>query len=121
MTESFLEIEGREVFFVEHDEAFFESLVNDASLMAPAAWVGNLEALGRFDYRDRCGAFSGPVVVVWGSKDVIITETMARETAAAFPGARLVILEDVGHSVMAEDPRRFVDLVQEFLLERIAQ
>jgi pimeloyl-ACP methyl ester carboxylesterase len=97
------------------DEAFFEALVDDASKMAPAAWVGNAEALSRFDYRERCFAYTGPVLVAWGRKDVIVTEAMARETAAAFPGARLEILDGVGHSVMAEDPTRFTALVGDFV------
>jgi pimeloyl-ACP methyl ester carboxylesterase len=100
------------------DEAFFQSLVDDATLMAAPAWVGNAEALGRFDERGRTAAFTGPVLVVAGCKDVLITEAMARETAAAFTDARLEILEDVGHSVMAEDPKRFVALVAEFIGDR---
>ena len=55
---------------------------------------------------------------MWGRRDVVITEAMARETAAAFPDARLEILEDVGHSVMAEDPKRFVALIAEFIGDR---
>jgi branched-chain amino acid transport system permease protein len=100
------------------DEAFFQSLVDEATLMAAPAWVGNAEALGRFDYRGRTSAFTGPTLVVWGRRDVVVTEAMARETAAAFPGAKLEMLEDVGHSVMVEDPRRFVSLITEFLGDR---
>ena len=100
------------------DEAFFQSLVDDATLMAAPAWIGNAEALGRFDYRGRTAAFTGPVLVAWGRKDVVITETMARETAAAFADARLEILEGVGHSVMVEDPKRFVALIADFIGDR---
>jgi pimeloyl-ACP methyl ester carboxylesterase len=100
------------------DEAFFQSLVDDASMMAVPAWVGNAEALGRFDYRGRTAAFEGPTLVAWGRKDVIVTEAMARETVAAFPGAKLEILEDVGHSVMAENPKRFISIMIEFLRDR---
>ena len=83
--------------------------------MAAPAWVGNALALGRFDYVGRCGAFAGPVLVLWGRKDIVITEAMARETAAAFPRARLEILEQVGHSAMVEDPARFVRIVAGFV------
>jgi branched-chain amino acid transport system permease protein len=100
------------------DEAFFQSLVDDAAMMAAPAWVGNADALGRFDYRGRTAAFTGPVLVVWGRKDIIVTETMARETAAAFPDAKLEILEDVGHSVMAENPKRFISLIADFIRHR---
>ena len=70
------------------DTAFFETLVDDAMGMAAPAWVGHARALGRFNYVGRCGAFAGPVLVLWGRKDPLITEAMARETAAAFPGGR---------------------------------
>jgi branched-chain amino acid transport system permease protein len=97
------------------DKDFFEALVDDAALMAPPAWIGNARALSRFDYRGKCDAFTAPVLVMWGRKDVIVTEAMARETAQAFPGASLVILDDVGHSVVAEDPQGFVRLLSRFL------
>jgi pimeloyl-ACP methyl ester carboxylesterase len=100
------------------DEVFFQSLVDDAMRMAAPAWVGNAQALGRFDYRGRCGAYTGPVLVLWGAKDVIVTEAMAREIAAAFPDAKLEIVEEAGHSVMVENPHRFVSLVADFIRTR---
>ncbi len=96
------------------DEAFLEALVDDARRMAAPAWIGNAEALSRFDYGGRCGAYDGPVLVLWGRLDSIVTEAMAAETARAFRGARLEILEDVGHSAMAEAPGRFVEIVGGF-------
>lgn len=99
------------------DQQFFQALVDDATLMAAPAWAGNARALARFDYAGRCGAFRAPVLVLWGRKDVIVTEAMARETAQAFPGARLEVLEEVGHSVVVEDPPRFVKILQGFLRE----
>jgi branched-chain amino acid transport system permease protein len=97
------------------DEAFLDELADDAMLMASHAYAGNARALARFDYRGRTAAFGGPVLVLWGRKDLIITEAMARETAAAYPAARLEILEDVGHSVMVEDPGRFKVLLSSFI------
>ena len=83
--------------------------------MAAPAWVGNSRALGRFDYRGKCGAFTGQVLVLWGRRDIVVTEAMARETAAAFLHARLEILEQVGHSPMAEDPAGFSRIVAAFV------
>ncbi len=99
------------------DTSFFERLVDDAARMAPPAWIGNARALGRFDYVGRCGAFTAPVLVLRGAKDVIITEAMARETAEAFPGGRLEILDHVGHSVMVEDPAGFARIVASFVAD----
>jgi pimeloyl-ACP methyl ester carboxylesterase len=96
------------------DEAFFNSLVDDAQRMAAPAWIGNAEALTRFDYRGRCAVFDAPVLVIWGRLDAIVTEAMAGETRKAFPQARFEALDGVGHSLMAEDPARFIELVGGF-------
>lgn len=97
------------------DEALLDQLADDAMLMAAHAYAGNARALERFDYSGRTAGFAGPVLVVWGRKDIIITEAMARETVLAYPAARLEILDDVGHSVMVESPGIFKTLLQDFI------
>jgi branched-chain amino acid transport system permease protein len=97
------------------DEPFFNALVDEAVLMAAPAWIGNAEALGRFDNRGKCGSFPSPVLVLRGRRDIVITEAMARETVEAFPRARLETLEQVGHSAMVEDPSLFTTIVAGFV------
>jgi len=97
------------------DEAFFQSLVDDALLMAAPARSGNAVALERFNLTGATAAFTKPVLVVWGRKDAIVTEAMVKETVAAFPSATSEILENVGHSVLAEDPERFEKLFAAFV------
>jgi len=97
------------------NDQLLDSLTDDAMKMAPLAFAGNARALERFNYVGRAGAFKGPVLVIWGRKDAIITEAMARDTAAAYGNARLEILDGVGHSVMVEDPATFKRLALGFL------
>jgi len=97
------------------NDALLDNLTDDAMKMAPLAYAGNARALERFNYTGRAGAFKGPVLVLWGRKDAIITEAMARETAAAYGNARLEILEGTGHSVMVEEPATFKRLALGFL------
>jgi len=97
------------------DNAFLNRLADNAMLMNPTAFTGNARALERFDYTGRTQAYTGPVRVVVGRKDTIITEDMARRTADAFPSGELLVLDDVGHSVMVENPQEFVRLVTEFV------
>jgi pimeloyl-ACP methyl ester carboxylesterase len=96
------------------NDAYFARLVDEALRMAVPAWIGNAVALGKMDYAARCRAFHAPVLVIRGDNDIIVTEAMARESAEAFPRARLEILEGVGHSVTAEDPARFIGMLSEF-------
>lgn len=97
------------------DEALFAALVEDAKLMALPAWIGNAVTLGKMDLRGKLGGFRKPVLVIHGGRDVIITAAMADETRAAFPDARLVELPEVGHSVIVEDPARFIAIMKEFI------
>ena len=97
------------------DNAFLNRLADNAMLMNPTAFTGNARALERFDYTGRTQAYTGPVRVVVGRKDTIITEDMARRTADAFPSGELLVLDDVGHSVMVENPQEFVRLVTDFV------
>ncbi len=97
------------------NDELLDRLTDDAMKMAPLAFAGNARALERFNYVGRAGAFKNPVLVVWGRKDAIITEAMARETAAAYESAALEILDGVGHSVMVEDPAAFKRIVGRFL------
>jgi branched-chain amino acid transport system permease protein len=97
------------------DKGRLSPLVDDALLMASDAFEGNARALARFDCKASTGAYRGKVLVLRGGKDSIVTSAMAEETAASFPGARLEILEGVGHSVMVEDPDRFIGIVKTFI------
>lgn len=99
------------------DEALFKELVDDAQKMAVPAWIGNAEALSHFDITAKCASYTGPVLVLRGSLDHIITEEMARATAAAYPNARLKLLEGVGHSVIVENPALFLALLEAFIAE----
>jgi len=95
------------------DDARLARLVDGAFRMNPASFTEHPRALARFDYAGRCRDFKGKVLIAVGKKDTLITEAMARESAAEFPDAEVRALEGVGHSLMVEDPDRFVELVKE--------
>lgn len=96
------------------DPGFLERLAQQAMNMNPIAFAGNARALERFDYTGKGAEFDGPVLVVLGDKDVLITPEMAKATADAFPKSSLKVLHGVGHSVMVETPDTFTALVKEF-------
>lgn len=96
---------------------YFDDLIADALRMQPAAFSGNGRALERMDLRSRTASFSGPVLVLHGAKDVLISRGMAEATAAAYPHGQLVGWDDVGHSPQVENPRRFNQLLAAFAQE----
>jgi pimeloyl-ACP methyl ester carboxylesterase len=56
-----------------------------------------------------------PTLILWGRRDRMIPVEHAAVAHEAIPGSRLVIFEDSGHFVHAEEPERFVDVVTEFV------
>jgi pimeloyl-ACP methyl ester carboxylesterase len=47
-----------------------------------------------------------PALVVWGDADRLVAPDLAPYVAAAIPGARLLVLHDVGHTAMMEVPEK---------------
>ena len=56
-----------------------------------------------------------PVLIVWGTRDEIIPVAHARHAHREMPGSRLEIFDGVGHFPHAEQPARFVRLLDEFV------
>jgi pimeloyl-ACP methyl ester carboxylesterase len=46
-----------------------------------------------------------PTLVVWGDRDRLVSPRLAARTAAAIPGARLLVLPGVGHVAQMEAPQ----------------
>ncbi|HEX7004342.1 MAG TPA: alpha/beta hydrolase [Trueperaceae bacterium] len=99
--------------------SWFEGVVDDALALAPHAITGNVRALAEFDVSEEARSYPGPVLVLRGDLDLphLITEEIARRTAAAYPNSRLELWQGVGHSPQVEAPQRFNRLLAEFLAE----
>ena len=66
---------------------------------------------------ERLGEIRVPTLVTCGRHDECTPE-MSAETAAAIPGAELVVFEDSAHFAQAEEPERYRKVVAQFL-ERV--
>ena len=65
---------------------------------------------------DRCYLTRGmPTLLIWGERDAVIPYEHARMAHAAMPGSRLVTFESAGHFPHHSDPKRFTEVLYEFL------
>jgi len=72
------------------------------------------------DVRARLGAIDTATCPVWlltGEYDYSATPDATRETAAHIPGAKVTIMDRLGHFPMSEDPARFLDYLRPVLAE----
>jgi len=98
---------------------FFEELVDEACRIPTSCIMPNATALETMDLTELVRAYRGPVLVLRGGKDALITAALAERTVAAYgpERARLVTWDDVGHSPQIEAPDRFKGILAEFVGE----
>jgi pimeloyl-ACP methyl ester carboxylesterase len=63
----------------------------------------------------RMGEVKTPVLVVFGTRDGVVSPDMGRIYKDLIPGAHLVFVYDAGHAIGAERPEAFVEVVSDFL------
>jgi len=56
-----------------------------------------------------------PTLVLWGGRDRLLPPSLGERFARDIPGARLVVLEELGHMPQEEDPGRTLAEVRRFL------
>jgi branched-chain amino acid transport system permease protein len=84
---------------------FFETLVDDASQMAPAAFTEITRSLAQWNRFGDARQLTLPTLLVWGERDEIVDRSATTRTLIAIPGANnMEVLRGVGHSPMIEAP-----------------
>jgi len=56
-----------------------------------------------------------PTLIIIGERDLPDLHGMADTLKRGIPGAKKIVMSDVGHMVNMEDPERFNEIVLEFL------
>jgi pimeloyl-ACP methyl ester carboxylesterase len=55
-----------------------------------------------------------PVLIAWGSRDLLLPPRQGYRFAAAIPRSELRVLEGLGHSPMGDDPAQVAEMILEF-------
>jgi 3-oxoadipate enol-lactonase len=81
----------------------------------PGAFMAQLQAILGSDRSEAVGRIQKPTLVIHGDEDKLIPPSNGRLLAERIPGAKLVMLNDVGHMPMLETPAEVVRIVRDFL------
>jgi pimeloyl-ACP methyl ester carboxylesterase len=63
------------------------------------------------------GRITTPIAIVLGDHDEAISLDHTRHMAAVIPGSKLVILKDVSHFALLQDPAQYDQAIRDFLAE----
>jgi pimeloyl-ACP methyl ester carboxylesterase len=78
--------------------------------------MAQIQAIGPHDTSGRLGDIAVPTLVVHGTDDQMLSYRNGEAIARAIPGARLEIMEGIGHLFFWEEPERSAALVREHAL-----
>jgi pimeloyl-ACP methyl ester carboxylesterase len=81
----------------------------------PAGWAAQAAAGAAWDADGRLARIAAPTLVVAGAVDAVVDPRNARLLADAIPGARLELVDGVGHLPFWERAGEFAALVESFL------
>jgi 3-oxoadipate enol-lactonase len=103
-----------EPFRAEHPEV--TARIGELIRTTPVAgYVGCCHAIANLSFTDRLATIKTPTLVLVGDQDVGTPPAMARELAAAIPGARLEIIPGAAHLSNIEQADIFNQLLIDFL------
>lgn len=97
-----------------HYKRWLRSMLDEAE---PGAGAALLRAIGGTTIEPELGDVGIPTLVIHGADDQVMPPSGAETLAAGIPGARLHVLEGVGHVPTITRPRQVAELVQAFIAE----
>lgn len=106
----------RYVYPIIKDKKFARELVKDALRMDPRGFLENPKILSE-DLTEEAKKINIPVLLIWGSKDPLITRAEVEETARSFEKSHLVILDSLGHCPHIDNPEKVFKIMENFIKE----
>ncbi len=79
------------------------------------SFMAQVQAIVSSDRSELVRRIRQPTLVVHGTEDDLIPPSNGKQLAERIPGARLALLDGIGHMPMLEAPDRLAELVLEFL------
>jgi rifampin ADP-ribosylating transferase len=80
--------------------------IRDGLRVPTHVWKAGLAGLTTAVPPSESGTITAPTVIIWGERDELLPLHDGYALAAAIPGSRLIVYEDMGHLVLWEQPAR---------------
>lgn len=93
--------------------------IGEHHAVSPSVILRQMQAIGGHDTSRRLSGIRAPTLVVHGSEDAMLLVSNAHMIAERIPGARLEILDGLGHLFFWEEPERSAELVRDHALAHV--
>jgi pimeloyl-ACP methyl ester carboxylesterase len=105
-----------EAFGRSHPDELVDRMAKVVTFRTPEQRTRRGQGAFAHDARSRLPSVERPTLVIAGAEDRIVSADQSRKLAALIPGAKLSILENLGHATTIEAPERMAAEVRRFLL-----
>lgn len=95
--------------------SFLEAVIQESQKLEPEVWKQTIYGLMKADYELALSAYTKPVLLIWGEKDMLVPLDDQERLIKALPDARLHRYEKTGHAVHWERPGQVVGDITAFL------
>lgn len=89
------------------DPEFLQTAIDESLKLPARVWKSTAHSLFKADYVSRLRAYTKPVLIVWGDKDVLTPRKDQDLLAGTLMRSQLVVYMGTGHAVHWEEPARF--------------
>lgn len=97
------------------EEAFIARVSEDSRQLPAHAWKALFRGFLEMEPASSLARTRPPALILWGDRDLYATRAAQDRLLQLLPGARLVVLEEVGHAPHWEVPERVARELQEFV------
>lgn len=95
--------------------SYLDTMVEQSLRLPAERWQAVLHGLMLDDHRAQLANIHAKTLVLWGDQDGLFTLADEQALVAAIPRAKLVVFEQTGHGLHAEQPARFEAELERFL------
>ncbi len=80
-----------------------------------SAFRKQLEAVKRFDARERLANISAETLILCGAEDLLFSTDYCQQSLAGIPNSKVVIINNAAHAIHVDNPHAFLTEVGQFL------
>jgi len=101
--------------FYTRDPRWPDMMDRDLSRTTLESFLLSIASLGETDLRPEIHRIQVPVMGMYGDKDIVVHPEQWKPLQEGLPASRIERFTTAGHFIMLDEPRRFVEVLRDFL------
>lgn len=101
--------------FYTRDKRWPAMMDRDLSRVSLESFLLSIASLRNTDLRPLIPRINVPAMGMYGNKDIVVNSNQWKPMQAGIPHVRIELFPSAGHFIMLDEPKRFIETLQDFL------